>query len=41
MSSHKELDDFIENVYGFKKVWKEKCSKYNVELFNYCLILFD
>ena len=31
MSSHKELDDFIENVYGFKKVWKEKCSKYNVE----------
>ncbi len=31
MSSHKELEDYIENVYGFKKVWKEKCSKYDVK----------
>jgi hypothetical protein len=31
MSSHKELDDYIQNVYGFKQVWKDKCSKYDVE----------
>ncbi len=31
MSSHKELDDYIQNVYGFKKVWKDKCSKYDVK----------
>ena len=31
MSSHKELDDYIQNVYGFKKVWNDKCSKYDIK----------
>ena len=31
MSIHKELEDYIENVYGFQTVWKDKCSKYNIE----------
>jgi hypothetical protein len=31
MSSHKELEDYIENVYNFKKVWKEMCTKYDIE----------
>lgn len=31
MSSHKDLEDFIQNVYNFKKIWKEKCDKYDVD----------
>jgi hypothetical protein len=31
MSLHKELDDYIQNVYKFEKVWKDKCSKYDVQ----------
>jgi hypothetical protein len=31
MNSHKELDDYIENVYKFKQIWKDTCSKYNIE----------
>lgn len=31
MSIHKDLEDHIENVYNFKKIWTEKCSKYNIK----------
>ena len=31
MSLHKELDDYILNVYKFEEVWKDKCSKYDVQ----------
>jgi hypothetical protein len=31
MSTHKDLKDFIQNVYNFKKVWKEKCNKYDID----------
>lgn len=27
----KDLEDYLNNVYSFKKVWKDKCAKYNVE----------
>jgi hypothetical protein len=37
MSSHKELEDYIENVYNFKKVWKEMCTKYDIESQPYIL----
>jgi hypothetical protein len=31
MNSHKELEDYIQNVYNFKKIWKNKCSKYDIK----------
>lgn len=31
MSSHKDLEELIENVYNFKKLWKKTCSKYNFD----------
>lgn len=31
MSSHKDLEDYIENVYNFKKLWKKTCSKYDFD----------
>lgn len=31
MTSHKDLEDYIENIYGFQKIWKESCSKYDIE----------
>jgi hypothetical protein len=30
MKSHKDLEDYIENVYSFKKLWKKICSKYDI-----------
>lgn len=27
----KDLEDYYNNVYSFKKIWQEKCSKYDVE----------
>jgi hypothetical protein len=31
MSSNKDLEDYIENVYSFKKIWADRCSKYNIK----------
>ena len=31
MSTHKDLEDYIQNVFNFKKVWKEKCNKYDID----------
>jgi hypothetical protein len=31
MSNYKELNDYIDTVYNFNNLWKEKCSKYNVQ----------
>lgn len=31
MSSYKDLEDYIENIYNFKKIWTEKCSRYNIK----------
>jgi hypothetical protein len=28
---HKDLENYIESVYNFKKLWKEKCSKFDIE----------
>ncbi len=30
-SSHKDLEDYIENVYNFKKIWADKCAKYDIK----------
>ena len=30
MLNHKDLEDYIENIYNFKKIWTEKCSKYDI-----------
>jgi hypothetical protein len=27
----KDLEDYLNNIYSFEKVWKEKCSKYDME----------
>lgn len=31
MNSHKELEDYIENVYKFQEIWQDKCSKYEIK----------
>lgn len=31
MSTYKELEDYIENVYNFKKLWADKCSKHDIK----------
>ena len=31
MSSHKDFENYIENVYSFKKMFKDKCSVFNIE----------
>lgn len=31
MASHKDFEDYIDNVYNFKKVFKDKCSVFNIE----------
>jgi hypothetical protein len=31
ISSHKDLEKYIETVYRFNNLWKEKCSKYEIE----------
>ncbi len=28
---HKEIEDYIQNVYKFKDVWKEQCKKYEID----------
>lgn len=30
MNKNKEFEDYIETVYDFKTIWKEKCSVYNI-----------
>lgn len=29
-NKHKEIEDYIQNVYNFKKIWKKQCKKYDV-----------
>jgi hypothetical protein len=31
MSSHKDLENYIESVYKFEEMWKDKCSKYKIK----------
>ena len=28
---HKEIEDYIENIYNFKHVWTKQCSKYDIK----------
>jgi hypothetical protein len=28
----KDLEDYLDNISSFKKIWKEKCSKYNSDM---------
>ena len=28
---HKEIEDYIQNIYNFKKVWQKQCKKYDIE----------
>lgn len=28
---HNDLEDLIDNVYSFKNIWTERCSKYNIK----------
>ena len=32
MSNYKELNDYIDEIYNFNNLWKDKCSKYNVQI---------
>jgi len=29
--THTDVDNYIENIYNFKDVWADKCSKYNIK----------
>lgn len=31
ITEHKDLEDYIDNVYNFKKIWTERCSKYDIK----------
>ena len=30
-NKHKEIEDYIQNVYNFKQVWRKQCKKYDID----------
>lgn len=37
MTSHEDIEKYIEDVYNFKKLWIEKCAKYDIKIQNHIL----